>query len=231
MIKKGGEKMDRGQKLQFFMKERGYNKSTLSKASEVPYTTIDSMIKNNLKNSSIDNVIKICKVLGIQVEDLLENGVSKINESKSEYVIKPQRRYPFFPVAVSAGLPIGIEPITDAQTITIPDEILGKYSGSKKVYFLRVNGESMNKVIPHGSLIAVKQVESHELKDGDIVVYSCGGDYAVKRLYKNLEAHTYIFRPESTEPTFTDYVVHCGSDEEKDLRIHGKVVAYVVNLD
>lgn len=219
--------MKRGEKLHFFMKQKGYNKSALSKASDVPYTTIDSMIKSNLKNSSIDNVIKICRVLGIQVEDLLENNISMVKKETSNYVVDTRRSYHYFGVGVSAGLPIGIEPIIEAETITIPDEVLGKYAGSKDIYFTRVNGESMNKVFPHKSLIAVKQIEVHDLKNGDIVIYSNGHDYAVKRFYQTEDK--FIFRPESYDPVFTDYIIDKADSEE--LRLHGKVVTYIVNLD
>ncbi|MDI5788751.1 S24 family peptidase [Bacillus licheniformis] len=46
---------------------------------------------------------------------------------------------------------------------------------------MRINGDSMNRIMPHDSLIAVRPVPLSNLRDGDIVVYSDGGDYAVKR--------------------------------------------------
>lgn len=48
--------------------DKGFNVMSLSKASGVPYTTIRSMIERDLSNASIDNVLKICKVLGIKAE-------------------------------------------------------------------------------------------------------------------------------------------------------------------
>lgn len=62
--------MKRGEYLEKIIKEKGYTIASLSKESGVPYTTIRSMIERNLKNASIDNVIKICKVLGIKADDL-----------------------------------------------------------------------------------------------------------------------------------------------------------------
>lgn len=218
--------MERGEKLQFYMEQKGYNRSTLAKASGVPYTTIDSMIKNDMKNSSVDNVIKICRVLGIRVEDLIEEKQLAVAEEEPRYATDLSQKYFYFPIGVSAGLPINVEPIETAETITIPDELLGKWAGNKDIYFMRVNGESMNKIIPHDSLIAVKQIERHELKNGDIVVYSDGHDYAVKRYYDLGEK--LAFKPESTDPTFTDYIVDKASE---DLCIHGKVVTYVVNVN
>lgn len=213
--------MKRGEKLQYYMKKKGYNMSKLSKESGVAYTTIRSMIENDLKNSSVDNVIKLSRVLGIQVEDLIgENEVVRQIESEVN-------EYPYFPVSVSAGLPIGLDSITHDYTIKIPDELLGKYAGNKQIYFIRVNGESMNKVFPHNSLIAVKQINPYELKNGDIVVYSFNGEYAVKRFYDF--GDKLIFRPESNEPYFIDHIV--SKENADNLQLHGKVVAYIVNLD
>lgn len=64
--------MQRGEYLLKIMDEKGYNPMSLSKESGVPYTTIRSMLERNLTNASVDNVIKICRVLNISVESLYE---------------------------------------------------------------------------------------------------------------------------------------------------------------
>lgn len=80
---------------------------------------------------------------------------------------------------------------------------------------------------PHNSLIAVKQIEFYELRNGDIVVYSNGNEYAVKRFYDF--GDKLVFKPESNDPHFVDYIVN--KEDADNLRLHGKVVAYIVNLD
>src|SRR5699024_5201560 len=57
--------------------------NTLSKDSGVAYSTIDSMIKRDLKNASIDNVLKICKVLGIS-SSVFENEEKPSNLERIE---------------------------------------------------------------------------------------------------------------------------------------------------
>lgn len=181
--------------------------------------TIYRYEKNEIENMPYNIIEKLAKILKVSPAYLMGWDDSE--------PAKPTSEYHYFPVSVSAGLPIGIEPIETAETITIPDELLGKWAGSKNIYFTRVNGESMNKVFPHNSLIAVKQVEFNNLKNGDIVVYSNGYDYAVKRFYQFQDK--IIFKPESTDPIFTDYIIDIDSSE--NLRLHGKVVTYIVNLD
>ncbi|WP_277680355.1 LexA family protein [Gracilibacillus dipsosauri] len=136
--------------------------------------------------------------------------------------------YPYLPTAISAGLPLNVEAIhsDDVERITIPDSVMGKWAGNKDIFILRVFGESMNRVIPDQSLIAVKSINPENLKNGDIVVYSDGNDYSVKRYYKH--DNTIVFRPDSTDIRFTDYIT---STDNSNLVIHGKVVVYVVELD
>lgn len=85
--------MERGEYLLKIMDEKGYNPMSLSKESGVPYTTIRSMLERNLTNASVDNVIKICRVLNISVESLYklnnEKNLSELNE-KDERNIKKE---------------------------------------------------------------------------------------------------------------------------------------------
>lgn len=136
--------------------------------------------------------------------------------------------YKYFPVSISAGLPISVDGVSEdtVETISIPDSLMGKWAGNNDVFITKINGDSMNRIIPHNSLIAVKKVEPSQLKNGDIVVYSDDHEYSVKRFYK--DDYRLIFKPDSNDPTFVDYVT---SITNENLNIHGKVVLYIVELD
>ena len=140
--------------------------------------------------------------------------------------VAPVSRYRHFDSPISAGLPDHVDAVTDADTIELPDSVMGKHAGQKDIFITRVNGESMNRIIPDESLIAVKPVDLHQIKQGDIVVYSDNGDYSVKRFYKNEDQ--LIFRPDSNDDSFFDYIT---STDNTNLKIHGKVVVYIVELD
>ena len=45
---------------------------------DMPYTTIDSMFKRGIGNSSVSNVIKICKELGISADALADGEIVPI---------------------------------------------------------------------------------------------------------------------------------------------------------
>lgn len=148
---------------------------------------------------------------------------SHTNFVKSEI---PSFSYPFAE-AVSAGLPVSINGVTALPEITVPDVMLGKYAHNKHIIIMPVNGRSMDKIIPNESYIAVKtDIEIFDLKDGDIVVFSRAGEYAVKLFYDT--GSDLIFRPASTDPVFRDLVI--SKENAEDIEIVGKVVMYNIIL-
>ena len=141
------------------------------------------------------------------------------------------QEYNFFDTSVAAGIPSSVEAFDQdhIEQIAIPDYAMGKYAGYQDVFFTKINGDSMNNVIPDGSLIAVKKIEScDELKDEDIVVFSNDNEFSVKRYINDQQNNRIIFRPDSSNISFTDIVVNY--DDTKYVQIYGKVVVYIVQL-
>lgn len=181
------------------------------------YTTI-SKWESGANSPRGGDLVKLSELFNVSVDELL--GINDNITLKSDYK--------YIPTAISAGIQLDVEAITECETITIPDVIMGRYARDENIFITRVNGDSMNKVIPHNSLIAVRPVSSESLKNGDIVVYSYDGEYALKRFYK--KGNKLIFRPDSTDVSFTDLVIDL-ENNESDIQIHGKVVLYIVELD
>ena len=46
--------------------------------ADISNSTLDSMLKRGIANSSINNVIKMCKTLGISADELAENRITPI---------------------------------------------------------------------------------------------------------------------------------------------------------
>lgn len=53
-------------------------------AIDMPYTTIDSIFRRGVGNSSVSNVIKICKALRISADELAEGRIAPIGSRESE---------------------------------------------------------------------------------------------------------------------------------------------------
>ena len=55
---------------------------------DMPYTTIDSMFKRGIGNSSVSNVIKICKALGISADALADGEIVPIKRYREKTSIE-----------------------------------------------------------------------------------------------------------------------------------------------
>lgn len=222
--------MNRGERLKNIIEEKGYSVMSLSRESGVPYTTIRSMIERNLTNASIDNVIKICRVLGIDVESLIDQRNGVVTEKKTSYITKPTISLPLYG-DIAAGALSTVEPVTkdNVEYITLPKNMIGKYANRRDLFTLKVNGESMNKVIPNGAYVVCKPIEIEELKEDDIVIFSHDNEYSMKRFRRDEENHLLIFSPESTDRKYHDIVIPY--DTMNDLKIYAKVIWYAVTLD
>lgn len=231
--------MDRAEIVEYLIKKAGYSRRQFAEMIGIPPTTLNSMLNRGLEKASIDNVLKVCRGLGITVEELGEMasrglGLDEINQFVKESSVPYKTGKLELPIygGIAAGALSTIDPVTqrNVEYITLPKTLLGKYSDSKGLFALKVNGESMNKVIPNGSYVACKPIEAiDELKDDDIVIFSHDNEYSMKRFRRDEENRLLIFSPESTYRKYHDIVVPY--DTVNDLKIYAKVIWYAVTLD
>ena len=57
-------------------------------AIDMPYTTMDSIFRRGIGNSSVTNVIKICKALGISADALADGKIEPISSRRLYFEIK-----------------------------------------------------------------------------------------------------------------------------------------------
>lgn len=62
--------MKREDIIRKLIKESGMNMKSFAESIDMPYTTLYTMLNKGIGNASVDNVLKICKGLGITVEEL-----------------------------------------------------------------------------------------------------------------------------------------------------------------
>lgn len=178
-----------------------------------------------------DKVYLISKALDVSPAWLMGFDVDIDNHKKNEVTFvgraNVMRTYRYINSKVSAGTPIAIDG-QNYSSLAVPDSMLGKYA-KEDVLFMHISGDSMNKIIPNGSLIGILEYNSiHDIKNSDIVVFDYNGNYSVKRFYKDEEQNRIIFKPESTDPTYLDIVYDL---ELNNVDIIGKVIMYNVTLE
>lgn len=70
LLSAGGQLMTREDYLKKLIKERGFTLKDFAAKVNIPYTTLLSMLNGYIGGAAVDNVIKICRELGIPVEHL-----------------------------------------------------------------------------------------------------------------------------------------------------------------
>lgn len=164
--------MERGEKLTKIIKEKKLTVSSLAKKAKIPYTTLRSMIENNLVNSSVDNVIKICKPLGISVEELIES-----NETIETILNKPSNMISLQPNLIK--IPI-IGEIACGEPLLAEEQIIGhvlefaENVPCGELFALKAKGNSMEPTIPNGATVIVRI--QNEVENGEIAAVLLNGD-------------------------------------------------------
>src|SRR5690625_1281946 len=115
------------------LKEKNINKSDLAKIAGVSESTVG---KWTLEKATprMGAIQKISDYFNIPKSYILE-------EDQVEYITSSNYRY--FPTAISAGLPINVDGITNDQVekISLPDSVMGKWAGKQDIFITKINGD------------------------------------------------------------------------------------------
>lgn len=71
------------EKLKSLILNRYYSVREFTNEVGIPYTTMHSIFKRGIGNSSVTNVIKICKALGISADALADGEIVSVRERRS----------------------------------------------------------------------------------------------------------------------------------------------------
>nr|WP_297394502.1 XRE family transcriptional regulator [uncultured Peptostreptococcus sp.] len=218
--------------LKFLRKQSGFSQDHIANLlGYKSFTTIQKW-ESGISEPSISTVQKLCELYNVSMSEILYTKLSSNDKSITESTRNTDLyEYKYFPVSISAGSLENIDSIQEYELISLSDKILGKYARSKNIILLKINGESMNNIIPNGSYIIVDASRNtiHDIKDRDIVVFSENGSYSVKRYINDSANQRILFKPDSTDDTFT--AIEVKYENSENLRLIGKVVKYIVNLD
>lgn len=157
----------------------------------------------------------------IDIELLSEDPPQK--ENVLQFI--PNVPVPFFGT-VAAGALAAVDGVTqeNVEFLAMPRQFLGKYADCTKLFAMVVNGESMNKVVKHGSVVVAKPIEIDQYKSGDIVIFSYNNEYSLKRFAPDELEGFVLFKSESDDPAFKDIPIP--KSELSSLKLYGKIVYY-----
>lgn len=200
---------------------RGFTQQDLADKLSVSKQTISNW-ETGLKNPRMGAIQKMAELFGITVSELIDGS--------------QEQNFPFEMVniklygTISAGVLSEVEGIDsdNVKIISLPLAMFSRPYNSNKLFAMKVNGSSMDKVIQHDEVIIAKQDEFENYKDGDIVIFSHDNEYSLKRYCPNEVEGAVLFKAESHDPAFKDIVVM--SDTDYNVKIHGKVIYYGTTL-
>lgn len=106
-------------------------------AVDMPYTTIDSIFRRGIGNSSVSNVIKICKALGISADDLAEGKIVPVIQKaparrKDSREIRDHLERFKMELAYMDGLTLDGEPVDSDTVLAIAQGIDVSYETVKR---------------------------------------------------------------------------------------------------
>jgi hypothetical protein len=75
------------EKLREYILSRYHSIREFTIAIDMPYTTVASIFKRGVGNSSVANVVKICKALSISADALADGEIVPVEKQRKEYQI------------------------------------------------------------------------------------------------------------------------------------------------
>ena len=216
-----------GKNVRFLRHMHGISQDLL--AQKLGYKSFTTIQRWEAEDSepSLSIIKKVSEIFQVDMNRLIEEDISRKSDVRIVGRADVMRSYKYIDSSAAAGKPISIEG-QNFSKLSVPDSMLGKYA-NQDIFFINISGDSMNKIIPDGSLLAVLQFNStYDIKNGDIVVFNHDYCYSVKRYFYDEEHSRIIFRPESTNPIYTDIIYNL---KDEEVQIIGKVVMYNVMLD
>ena len=172
---------------------------------EFPKDTDDDILDAGL--------IEISKISSKKIEKLLES----LDESNFIEDFLPFHQYYMCPVygQISAGQPNWAEENIEGK---IPIDVnLMDIVNPEEHFFLRVNGESMNKIVKNGAFALIHKQDTVE--NGEIAVVLVNGfDATIKKFTK--QGDLIVLEPQSNDESFETQVY----DKNTSIKILGKYV-------
>ena len=170
---------------------------------DIPYTTIDSILKRGIANSNVSNVIKICKALDISSDKLIDEGriIPNILFDNGSLI---DIDYNVIKIPVLGRIPAGMpfEAIEDQFAIDYEEIPKNWLNGGKKFFALKLEGDSMEPDYHDKDIVIFEKVSDCE-SGQDCCVKINGFDATFKRVKKQENGIMIIPLNENNSTGFT----------------------------
>lgn len=218
--------MNLGERIKKTRLSRGLTLNELAERIGKTEATIQRYESGNIKNLKNDTIEELANALNVSPAHLMGWDVrTEVIEFPKDIFTTHLTKLPLFG-SIGAGALAVVDGVTqnDVEFLAMPRQFLGRYSDCTNLFAMVVNGESMNKVIKHGSIVVAKPIEIDQYKSGDIVIFSYNNEYSLKRFAPDELEGFVLFKSESDDPAFKDIPIP--NSELSSLKLYGKIVYY-----
>ncbi len=205
------------------IKENYGNVRKFSDAIDVPATSVYSALERGMANTRTELTDKIYRALNIDWDTALLGDDYKGLKVKGAKPTTAMTDVPLYG-SIAAGVPIEMAEVEDSQPI--PTAVYTRYP---RAFLLRVEGNSMNNILPNGCLALVDPCNTVDRDGKAYAVCVNGYDATIKRVRKLNNG--FVLEPDSTDPTYQPKVFNFNEPDTMAITIIGRVVFYVLPTD
>ena len=200
-------------RLKFLRQERNELQSDIAKILGVSDRAVGNY-ENGKRDMSPETIIKLANYFGVSTDYFL--GKSNVRNNNNN-IDNSEKQFYMCPVygQISAGQPNWAEECIEGR-LPLDYEMMNIINPEEH-FFLRVNGESMNKVVKNGAFALIHKQDN--IENGEIAVVLVNGfDATLKKFTK--QGDLIILEPQSTDNSFETQVY----DKATPIKVLGKYV-------
>lgn len=194
---------------------KGWSQQDLAEKMDTTQQTIQRY-ESGSRDIKSSVLIKLSAVLGVTISYLL--GMENTSIPNNDMVEVPLYG------AIAAGTPIEMIPVEDSQPV--PSEVRRRYPSA---FLLKVEGDSMNRILPNGCYALVDPCEAVEHNGAPYAVCVNGYDATIKRV--NKLNNGFELAPDSNDPTYSKQVFNYNEPGTQTITVIGEVVYFVLPFD
>lgn len=205
------------------IKEKYGSIPKFAKAIGLPASSIYSSLERGIANTRTELSDTIYRSLNIDWE------TAKLDDNYQCLKLKvatPDTNMVDVPLygAIAAGTPIEMTPVENTQPI--PAKV---HELHPNAFLLKVEGNSMNRVLPNGSYALIDPCKTVERDEAPYAVCVNGYDATIKRVRKLNNGFQLV--PDSTDPTYETKTYNYNEPGTQTITVIGRVVYYVLPFD
>lgn len=198
-------------------KAAGYTQKDAARLSGIPLGTLRRW-EQGANEPDMASVILLSNIYKCSTDEILGTKFGKIMKPDANMVEVPLYG------AIAAGTPIEMIPVENSQPV--PSEVRRRYPSA---FLLKVEGDSMNRILPNGCYALVDPCEAVEHNGAPYAVCVNGYDATIKRV--NKLNNGFELAPDSNDPTYSKQVFNYNEPGTQTITVIGEVVYFVLPFD